>query len=985
MKKFLKKVLAFGLAAAVALPGFSGFAADSVDYSGYLSTLKSLMDSCEENGISTDYEELNYKVIERFEGYINEDIQNGLSNVDFNKQKIEELYNETKANLEGYLAGTKQPKSVNKSDMTKLTVNGSALSDGSSPVFSIGYGHFNKVQEDIENLGDFGANNIQVEVNVGKLVKKENGKYVYNDSSGLKSKLTTLLNKAAKSNVGVCLLLSPHYIEYVSGLSDGVWQEDTGASFNKFDINNQEAKEILELYISNFLKGLGDYKALRSICLSNEPTFNTKEYPDTYNPLFREYLKNVHGYISTLNSVYGTTYNSFEDITMPVLWKSKADHDAIDYDWMEFNDKVFAEWHEWLKGLVKSVLPNMPVHMKMMGNFSSGEATNGTTSNGWYNYLERGTDLEVLSANMDIAGCDTWDYYTDDNSYYRSMFYYDYLHSALEKPVYNAEDHIIVDKEENYTDGMKNHVANNMWMGALHGRSMSTIWLWHRLESNNQSNTASFLNSILYRPDCVAAVGKTSLDLQRLKSEMNTLQQSQPKVALYYSKISRLHNSDAQIKLINAYAAILNSGQRVGVVSDKSLDKLSQYDVLVMPGVTHGSDAAYEAVKSFAQNGGKVLYSTDSILDGNFFTKDEYNRSRNSDELKKLATRFTLNSGKSSSLLKTSQSEINKTVGDFIKKSLSPEVTVLTASGGAADDLDWSFVTDDKKVLVNITNLTDGEKEVYVSFKGTKLENMTDLISGETGISKVTLKRDTPMLLSYEFNVAPDVEIKDVRVDKETKEITWSYSSEANMGANVYAANSDGSVSFIQKVSGGSYVCGQDGTYIIRAVRLGGESEGQIVSVFADNAAELAVTEVSQGSGYVSLKISLKNTKSDYISPVVALKSAKGEEKSLLAYKKMTVAPGKTTEFKLYATLSAQASGFEVSVFDSILSQNLLCGGFLKSFSNSAQSTLTISGDETEKAETAKLETTEKTENAEEAEEAEISDTKAENAKEVTE
>lgn len=1125
MKSFLKKMLALGLSAAIALPAVSGFAAGSVSYSGYLSTLEGLMNQCKAQGIATDYEMVNYKVIQRFEGYLNEDIQKGHTGVEFNKLKIDELYNEAKTNLEGYLNGTKTPFLVERSNMNNVGVSKDAMTDGTNPVYSIGYGHFSGAQNDVSNFQDFGTNNIQMEIgpsnamttgwikespmspsyeevrdgdgNYGVVYKSEKvsnkyfsvcqsvdvisgktyvfsgytksksaGRYfvsadewnatkwittahewesfeieytvpsgkssinvrllvdapndgVYFKDFALKEKggdgenllinldfglsieaedykfdknsssvvnLLNVLDNAEENNVGVTLLLSTHYM--VEDLKDEVYNKNL-PYFLKYNIDHSETKKVTENFYNGLLPLVMDKKALLSICVSNEPAYYTNYFSDFYNPKFREYLQEVHGNINNLNKAYGTNYSDFSQISMPSEWSDSKTCTPIDYDWMQFNDKTFAAWHNWMVDIIKNIVTDVPVHSKIESYFGDGDST--VETNGWAINLKRGTDFELISSNMDIAGCDAWDTlyngykdeyektnagYYESKQYYREMFYYDYMHSVLNKPVYNSEDHIFAAYNDNYEDNQRKHIANNLWQGAFHGRSLSTIWSWER----SYDSTSDYYGSILFRPDCVAEVGKTNLNLQRLAGELDEFNQNKPKIALFYSKPTRLYqHSDAMKRIMDAYAAILNSGQKVGVVSEQCIDKLSNYDALVIPAAEYGSDAAYNAIKDFAANGGKVLYY------GDIFSKNEYNKTRNNSALKSMAQKYSY----TCHYTKYENETLNKIMNNFVEDLGISNIKITNSDGTDTKNLEWTYTESDEGLLINITNLEydrtdyDSTKSLNIYYKGEKLDNMTDLISGTSNISTLSLEGHTPQLLSYEFDVAPNVEIKDVKVDKETKEITWSYSSDANIGANIYAANSDGSVSFIQKVSGGSYVCGQDGTYIIRAVRLGGESEGQIVSVFADDAAELAVTEISQGSGYVSLKISLKNTKSDYISPVVALKSEKGEEKSLLAYKKMTVAPGKTTEFNLYATLPAQASGFEVSVFDSILSQNLLCDGFSKSFSTSEANTLIKSENEVEKPETAKIETlaeTENTENAEEAEETEISDTKAENA-----
>lgn len=152
---------------------------------GYLNNLDSLMRQCEEKGIPTDYERVTYTVLERWKVYLNEDMQNGyLDTFDtYTKVELNEMYNEAKANLEGYLNGTKQAFSVPRyvsSDMqtdgftvTADTVNSEGVKER-RPVYFIGYGHFEEARNDIVNFQNFGANTIQNEIGPNEIIVDNN-------------------------------------------------------------------------------------------------------------------------------------------------------------------------------------------------------------------------------------------------------------------------------------------------------------------------------------------------------------------------------------------------------------------------------------------------------------------------------------------------------------------------------------------------------------------------------------------------------------------------------------------------------------------------------------------------------------------------------------------------------------------------------------------------------------------------------------------
>jgi len=136
-------------------------------------TLKILIDECTEKGISTDYEMVSYKIIDRFSEYLEDDIEHDdFTRVSYTKQTTDTIFEEAKADLESYLAGEKTPMSVPRYVTSKVKVDGStlyALADNNGiieerPTFFTGYGHGNYVKGETENFTEWGVNSIHVEV-----------------------------------------------------------------------------------------------------------------------------------------------------------------------------------------------------------------------------------------------------------------------------------------------------------------------------------------------------------------------------------------------------------------------------------------------------------------------------------------------------------------------------------------------------------------------------------------------------------------------------------------------------------------------------------------------------------------------------------------------------------------------------------------------------------------------------------------------------
>ena len=1017
-----------------ACSGINALAAESIDFSDRLAELENLLETCENMNIPTDYERVNYTTIKRFEGYINEDISNNKSYVDYNISCIEDLYNEAKNNLEAYISGEKYPFEVTRADTSTIHNSGSMLLDKNGAASSIGFGHFKNAQNDVENFQDFGLNNIQMEIGPRYLKEKipgwnqsqsgsidaemkftdiisnsqnyslkitnnteykpetyirmyqnvackPNTKYKFGCSSrgntidrlwmsangysdrnyintsskwvkntfyyttsneqtsiffqilsegvtaaylddfylieldsedneisenmlknpGLEETdfykesmayVVDTLENAQRNNIGVSLLLSPHY--FPTDLEEDIYT--TGGGFIKYNIHAEKAKEVIENYLRTLLVRLDGYSALQNICISNEPTFNTANFYDFYNPIFKEYLKQKHGMIEALNLVYKSEYSDFSEVEMP---KNLTAHNAVCYDWIEFNDRVFTDWHKWMADIIKEYLPNVPLHCKMMGYFTD------VTESDSLEPLTRGTDLELFDEFSDYAGNDTWDYIDRPNMYYTTMFLYDYQHSVTNKPVYNSEDHIIGDRAMGFTPEQKNHVVNNLWQGAVHGRNLSTIWVWERSEDPE----SDFYTSFLCRPDCIAAVGKTNLDLARLSGKVSMLQQDKPKIAVFYSKSARLYDKEYSKRLFQAYKTLLKNGFKVGVVSDKSIDKLSEYEVLIVPGAENAEEKTLDMTGKFIQNGGKVFYC------GNAFSKNEYNNAVNNE--------FFLNNAYAYN--PEISAEINYSLENCLKKVTDMRVSLIdTATGKAPEDIDWQYVTYDDCFLINLTNLKNGTvKNIEVYIDGKKIDGMRECISGKSGLENVTAVCDTPQLIEY--TIPKKSEIENISIDSEKGIIQWEYSGNDFIGANVYLLKSDGTLEFNGSTENNLFSCAVDGTYIVRAVsRSNKESSGKIITFAEDKPLEITKLDCKLNNGYITCDISVSSNKGGFVSAVVGIQAldSDGEAKNY-AYNKITFAPFAETSFKISMPTAANLTTLKAAVTDSINSSNL--------------------------------------------------------------
>ncbi|MEF2248516.1 S-layer homology domain-containing protein [Paenibacillus sp. IITD108] len=449
-----------------------------------------------------------------------------------------------------------------------------------------------------ENTGTIWIDDIQV-LKVGSndnLIKnagfEESGGYSEDreyvvSTRKIESDIQQVLQRAEEHDVAVSLLISPHYFP--------AWALDKWPELNvlnngfiKFSIFHPKAKDIIEDYLRALIPAVATYESLHSITLSNESVYQANK--DLYAlPFWQEYLKDIyHDNLNELNQIYQSNYSSFEEVPMP----ANVTANSWSYDYVMFNHDYFARWHEWMIEVIHELASDLPLHAKIMGD------PQGSLS--W------GVDIERFSEFSQINGNDNWNYINEGpKGFIEELSFYDMQTSFKEAPVFNSEHHIIADGDKVYTPEQAKHFRTVLWQSAIHGRSASTIWIWERTYDESSSREGS----VLHRPDVVAEAGRTNLDLNRLAWEITAFQNEKPEVALLYNVPAGIFSGDFSNNMLRAYEALSYSGYKTGFISEKQIaaGQLNNYKMLVVPYVTRTEANTLSEIKSFIEQGGRVL------------------------------------------------------------------------------------------------------------------------------------------------------------------------------------------------------------------------------------------------------------------------------------------------------------------------------------------------------------------------------------------
>jgi hypothetical protein len=478
--------------------------------------------------------------------------------------------------------------------------NGTFYNDG-RPWYFYGYGHFDSVFEDLPNFPALGASLVQ-DGRAGPSAMSAEGVLGEGALTVLKG-----MDRAAQFHMRDDFLLSPHYYPAWAEAPD---VPNGNIGFITFNIFHPKAKDAVGRWAAIMGEQIKNKPALHSVCLANEPVYNTSGRDAYTHPLFVDYLKQVHRHdLAAMNALYGTAYTNFDQAAVPPCFMpAETSAKRAFYDWSCFNKKMFADWHAWMDSVLKSHGVKAPTHTKIMVF-----QTMDRDKVGW------GVDPELICHSTDLAGCDAYAFPGGAYAYDWTghEFFYDLLHSFRGQSVFNSENHLIPDGSGLYHIPM-DHSRSVIWQDGLHHEGSSTIWVWQM--SAEQSGLGG---SIYFRPANIFGAGRAMLDLNRLAPEVTAINDAKPRVALLDSQPSIFWEDKYKGAMISAYTILSFMGEPVTFVSERELaaGTATKVECVIVPEATHVFDKTLAALETYRQRGGKIL-----LIGNDSLARDEYDR-----------------------------------------------------------------------------------------------------------------------------------------------------------------------------------------------------------------------------------------------------------------------------------------------------------------------------------------------------------------------
>lgn len=548
-----------------------------------------------------------------------------------------------------------------------------------------------------------------------------------------------VLAEAEKNNIAVSVLLSPHY--WPTGTIQDEIARNLKGNAVFATMKSDETKEILEKYLEYFLPEIGKYKSLANICITNEPTLDTQQNEAYFHDDFVAYLKDVYSdNLDEYNRINGTSWASFDEIKMPTGTMPSI----LLYDWKMYNDTVYYEWNKWMAEKVHEILPDIPVHFKIMQPVYEDDAALRV-------HIRYGSNFEYYADVSNANGCDAFNYYNPvkqpqvlgvntnptTTDALEKFFWYDTATSHKYMPVYNTEDHVIVDNQSTYNRDVAYHVGSDAWQGTLHGRGFTSIWHWERSYTDS-----ALLKGVLTRPDVVLSVSKATLDANRLSYEISALADEAPRVGLMWSDTSRIHHMAYLNSLYKTYESTVYSGLKAGIVSENVLERMHNYDVFICPSVLNIKKEKLYEILEYAKSGKTlVLLSKDSLK------YDEHNQPHDEALVAEIHNNAIVIENKLDGAKMTEPTNLRGQLTEIFDKHNLRRVRIVDAETGLdANMIEYMYTEYEGKLLLNM-----------VLYDWSRNQNVKVLVDGKPVTSALELRSMTNYGESFELKTCQPI------------------------------------------------------------------------------------------------------------------------------------------------------------------------------------------------------------------------------------
>jgi hypothetical protein len=352
---------------------------------------------------------------------------------------------------------------------------------------------------------------------------------------------------------------------------------------------------------------------------------------------FREWCRRRYPGIAAANALWGTRFAAFDEVVPPRHTRTGIGSASrgLWYDWQQFNRARTTAVYAWLKRLVRSRWPTIPVcggtHIPLANN----------------QWGSKGVDPEGLNATVhDVAQCETVyglptaSSVLGESSFGMDLFgemATDFQRSTCDLPLTDLEFHAWLRTARALSERKGNFPANYTYTAVLrhflHGIRTANLWVWSR-KTYRAEDYSSIAGSAEFPLGAVEEALRAGLDIRRLTPELLALSRAPKQVAMLVTDAAFMQipperardHRDAPliVELRNVYHGAMFLDTPIGFVSERSIaaGALQRYRVVLVPAITHIDDTTLQALMAFVSRGGRMIITPRS------FARDPYHRPR---------------------------------------------------------------------------------------------------------------------------------------------------------------------------------------------------------------------------------------------------------------------------------------------------------------------------------------------------------------------
>ena len=701
-----------------------------------MSTLRSLISTADQQGIDTYKELMTIRTAEIFlefavwdENHIAENItwfdkvpkyRDSSSHMamilpDFERQEVVDMLDEAIAYLEALIAKEVFREPIPRINWAQVNHEGDQLLYNDRPTFLAHYTWQPDIPKTTQYHGDADGFFISP-------------LHVTDENGTINSNITNDLNNKPSGRAGFIFINNktvPEWAKTKYG-PDFAMRENT---FTGYDIDNPGARELMSMLLAGTVPKMAGKKYTElGYMLCNEPHFFTKAGVWATGPVseytiekFRIWLAEKHPTIGELNSLWGSSFASFDEVTITIPIAGNLQGTPIWYDWALFNMYRATEYYKFMKAEVQKSDPDGKVHLKIMPRMWSD------------NWRDHGIDFEALTEISEIIGNDAgahnnhmWgptEWWEKDYAFdWREMtMSFDFLKSVSpDKMVYNTESHYLSKNKSRNLYEVPAYARATFWLAHTQGLNANQIWYWARREGAEPRPNAGvgYAGSNNHQPRIVNEVASVMMDLNTYSEEITTMQRQKKPLRIFHSKTSAINKNDHMDDVFEAYKALFFEGTPLGFATENIINKQNHEDweAIVVYKTEFVTESELTALQAYLDNGGTV------ILDEVSLKKNEYG-----------APMTALEESSGSLISIASLAEMKEEAVKIVStRGYLPEVSLTETNTKNIDACTWKCVQNESgNYVLSILNLANVESTVEIQLKDASLTtHCKDLLKG---------------------------------------------------------------------------------------------------------------------------------------------------------------------------------------------------------------------------------------------------------------